>query len=69
MKQYFTLGLDIFFEKDREDNIFAFLFKDGKLETRKEVSDNVLLLAEEVKDWEYKKQLERRITFFSKKFR
>lgn len=68
MKQYFTLGLDIFFEKD-EDNIFAYLFKDGKLETRRTVSDNILLLAEEVKDWEYKKQLDRRISFFSKKFR
>lgn len=69
MKRYYNLGLDIFFEKDREDNIFAFLFKDGKLETRKSVSDNILLLAEEVKDWEYKKMLERRVTFFSKKFR
>ena len=67
--RYYNLGLDIYFEKDREDNIFAYLFKDGKLETRKYVSDNILLLAEEVKDWQYKKQLERRVTFFSKKFR
>jgi len=69
MKQYFVLGLDIFFEKDREDNVFAYLFKDGKLETRNSVSENIIILAEEVKDWEYKKQLDRRITFFSKKFR
>ena len=69
MIKYFNLGLDIFFEKDREDNIFAYIFKDGKLETRKDVSDNIFLLAEEVKDWEYKKMLERRVTFFSKKFR
>lgn len=67
--RYYNLGLDIFFEKDREDNIFAYLFKDGKLETRKYVSDNILLLAEELRDWEYKKMLERRVTFFSKKFR
>ena len=69
MKRYYNLGLDIFFEKDSEENIFAYLFKDGKLETRNSVSDNILLLAEEVKDWQYKKQLDRRITFFSKKFR
>ena len=69
MKQYFTLGLNVFFEKDREENIFAFIFKDGRLETRTTVSDNILLLAEEVKDWQYKKQLDRRISFFNKKFR
>ena len=62
MKRYYNLGLDIFFEKDYEDNIFAYLFKDGKLETRNYVSDNILLLAEEVKEWEYKKMLERRET-------
>ena len=65
--QYFNLGLNIYFEKDREENIFAFIFKDGKLETRTAVSDNILLLAEEVKDWQYKKQLDRRISFFNKK--
>lgn len=67
--QFFTLGLNIFFEKDREENIFAFIFKDGKLETRTTVSDSILLLAEEIKEWEYTKQLERRVSFFSKKFR
>jgi hypothetical protein len=67
--RYYTLGLDIYFEIDRENNIFAFTFKDGKLETRITVSDNVLLLAEQVTDWQYKKQLDRRITFFNKKFR
>lgn len=67
--QYFSLGLNIYFEKDREENIFAFIFKNGKLETRTAVSDNILLLAEEVKDWQYKKQLDRRISFFNKKFR
>jgi hypothetical protein len=67
--QYFTLGLDIYFERDKEENTFAFIFKDGKLETRGTVSDNVLLLAEQVTDWQYKKQLDRRITFFNKKFR
>ena len=69
MTRYYNLGLDIFFEKGYEDNIFAYLFKDGKLETRNYVSDNILLLAEEVKEWEYKKMLERRVSFFSKKFR
>ena len=69
MNQYFTLGLDIYFERDRDNNIFSFAFKDGKLETRRTVSDNVLLLAEQVTDWQYKKQLDRRITFFNKKFR
>ncbi len=29
--KYFTLGLDIYFEIDRNNNIFAFTFKDGKL--------------------------------------
>ena len=67
--QYFTLGLDIYFERDRDNNIFSFTFKDGKLETRRTVSDNVLLLAEQVTDWQYKKQLNRRISFFNKKFR
>lgn len=67
--QYFTLGLDIYFERDKEESIFAFIFKDGKLETRAAVSDNVLLLAEQVTDWQYKKQLDRRISFFNKKFR
>ena len=67
--QYFTLGLNIYFERDKEENIFAFIFKDGKLETRRTVSDNVLLLAEQVTDWQYKKQLDRRISFFNKKFR
>lgn len=67
--QYFTLGLDIYFERDRDNNIFSFVFKDGKLETRRTVSDNVLLLAEQVTDWQYKKQLGRRISFFNKKFR
>jgi hypothetical protein len=69
MKQYFTLGLDIYFEIDRDNNIFSFTFKDGRLETRKTVSENVLLLAEQVTDWQYKKGLERRISFFNKKFR
>lgn len=67
--QYYNLGLDIYFEVDRDNNIFAFSFKDGKLETRTTVSENVLLLAEQVTDWQYKKQLDRRITFFNKKFR
>ncbi len=67
--QYYNLGLDIYFEVDRDNNIFAFTFKDGKLETRTTVSDNVLLLAEQVADWQYKKQLDRRISFFNKKFR
>lgn len=67
--RYYNLGLDIYFERDRNENIFAFIFKDGKLETRRTVSDNVLLLAEQVTDWQYKKQLDRRISFFNKKFR
>lgn len=66
--KYYVLGLNIFFEKDSEDNIFAFHFKNGKLETRRTVSENTLLLAEEVKDWEYKKQLDKRVLFFSKRF-
>lgn len=68
MNKYFTLGLDIFFET-QEDNLFAYAFKDGRLETRKTVSDNVLLLAEEVGKFEYDKQLGRRISYFSKTFK
>lgn len=67
--QYYNLGLDIYFEVDRDNNIFAFTFKDGRLETRRTVSENVLLLAEQVTDWQYKKGLDRRISFFNKKFR
>ena len=67
--KYYVLGLNIYFEKDREGNIFAYTFKDGYLKTRFTVSENVKLLAEEVKKWEYKKQLDRRVSFFSKKFR
>lgn len=67
--KYFQLGLNIFFEIDSENNIFAYTFRDGHLKTRNSVSDNVLLLAEEVKEWQYKKQLDRRILFFGKKFR
>lgn len=69
MTRYYQLGLNLFFEINSENNIFSYTFKDGKLETRKYVSDNILLLAEEVKEWEYKKMLERRVVFFSKKFR
>lgn len=66
--RYYSLGLDIYFEVSKE-GIFAYHFKDGALETRFSVSENVSILAEELKDWEYKKQLERRVSFFSKKFR
>jgi hypothetical protein len=68
MKKHFILGLDIFFET-QEDNLFAYTFKDGRLETRNSVSDNVLLLAEEVNKFEYDKQLSRRISYFSKTFK
>ena len=67
--RYYTLGLDIFFEVDNENSIFSYIFGEGKLQTRFYVSDNILLLAEEVKNWEYKKQLERRVSYFNKKFR
>lgn len=68
MTKFFTLGLDIFFET-QEDNLFAYTFKDGRLETRTSVSDNVLLLAEEVNKFEYDKQLSRRISYFGKTFK
>lgn len=67
--KYFTLGLDIFFEVKEDNSIFAYTFKEGHLQTKFEVSDNVLLLAEEVKDWEYRKQLDRRVLFFGKNFK
>jgi len=69
VKRYYTLGLNIFYEIDSENNIFSYTFKDGNLKTRFSVSDNTLLLAEEVKEWQYTKQLDRRILFFGKKFR
>lgn len=68
MKRYYNLGLDIFFEI-QEDNIFAYTFKDEYLKTRFSVSDNTILLAEEVNQFEYEKQLERRIMYFGKKFK
>lgn len=66
--RYFTLGLNIFFETC-EDNLFSFHFKNGRLETRSTVSDNVKILAEQVSKYEYTKQLEKRVYFFSKKFK
>lgn len=67
--KYFILGLDIFYETVEDETIFAYTFKDGLLTTRFEVSDNVRILAEEVKDWEYKRELDRRVLFFGKKFK
>jgi|GEM_PF-5376282 len=69
MKKYYQLGLDIFFEVNEDSSIFAYFFSDGNLKTRFEVSDNVRLLAEECKDWEYKRELDRRVLFFGKKFK
>lgn len=69
MTRYYNLGLDIFFEVKEDETIFAYTFKDGHLKTRFSVSDNVRILAEEIKDWEYKKQLDRRILFFGKNFK
>jgi len=69
MKQYYSLGMDIFFETNEGSSIFAYFFSDGNLKTRFDVSDNVRLLAEECKDWEYKRELDRRVLFFGKKFK
>lgn len=69
MKKYYTLGLNIYFEKDLEKNIFCYTFKQDKLETRLSVSDNVLLMSEEVKYFEYQKALNNRIGYFSRKFK
>ncbi len=68
MTKYYNLGLDIFFEIE-DEYIFAYFFSDGNLKIRFEVSDNVRLLAEECKDWEYKRELDRRVLFFGKKFK
>jgi hypothetical protein len=67
--RYFLLGLDIYFEQKEDESIFAYTFKDGILKTQFSVSDNVRILAEEVKDWEYKKALGNRVLFFSKNFK
>lgn len=69
MNRYYNLGLDIFFEVKEDNSVFAYTFKDGLLTTRFSVSDNVRILAEEVKEWEYRKQLDRRILFFGKNFK
>ena len=69
MKQYFTLGLNIFFEKDLEDNIFSYSFKNGELQTRFSVSENVMLLAEQTNKFEYEKRLNKRVLYFGKKFK
>lgn len=65
--RYFVLGLDIYFEVSRE-GLFSYHFKKGNLETRNYISENISILAEEVKDWEYKKQLQKRIYYFNRKF-
>lgn len=69
MKQYFTLGLNIFFEKDLEDNIFYYSFKNSELQTRFSVSENVMLLAEQTNKFDYEKQLNKRVLYFGKKFK
>jgi hypothetical protein len=67
MTKYFVLGLDIYFEVSKE-GLFAYHFKKGILETRGFISENISILAEEVKDSEYVKQLQKRIYYFSKRF-
>jgi hypothetical protein len=67
MTRYYNLGLNIFFEVSKE-GIFAYHFKKGALETRTVISENISILAEEIKDWEYYKALDKRVLFFSKKF-
>ena len=69
MKQYFTLGLNIFFEKDSEDNIFSYSFKNSELQARFSVSENTILLAEQTNKFEYEKQLNKRVLYFGKKFK
>lgn len=69
MKRFYTLGLDIYFETVVDEVTFAYTFKDGLLKTRFDVSDNVRSLAEETEEWEYKKQLSKRILFFGKNFK
>jgi hypothetical protein len=69
MTQYYNLGLDIHFEVDEHGNIFQFKFSDGKLETRFSASENELILAEKVKKYEYDKAIEKRLRYFTKKFK
>ena len=54
--------------KVSKEGIFAYHFKKGALETRTFISENISILAEEIKDWEYYKALDKRVLFFSKRF-
>jgi hypothetical protein len=67
--QYFTLGLNIYFEIDANENIFSYRFSDGKLSTRLSVSENELILAEKVNKYQFDKAIERRLRYFTKKFK
>jgi hypothetical protein len=67
--QYFTLGLNIYFEIDANENIFSYRFSDGKLSTRLSVSENELILAEKVNKYQFDKAIERRLRYFAKKFK
>lgn len=69
MKKYYTLGENIFFEVDKNNNCFLFLFGENKLKVLFEVSENYLILAEETNKWKYQKELETRIKFFNKEFK
>lgn len=65
--RYFTFGLDTFFEVDRVGNSFYYKFGKNKLETRFTVPEKIMELAEQVAPWEYKKEIDRRISYFTKK--
>jgi hypothetical protein len=69
MTNYFVLGLNIYFEIDANENIFSYRFSDGKLSTRLSVSENELILAEKVNKYQFDKAIERRLRYFTKKFK
>jgi len=72
MKKYYMLGENIFFEIDENNNCFLFFFGENKnggfLKTENKISENYLKLAEETNKWNYQKELEIRIKYFSKTF-
>jgi len=69
MTRYYVLGENIFFEIDENNNFFLFFFGENKLRTENKISENYLKLAEETNKWNYQKELEIRIKYFSKTYK
>jgi len=69
MTRYYILGENILFEIDENNNCFKYFFAENRMNTSFRVSDDYLRLAEETNKWNYQKELEIRIKYFSKEFK